>query len=538
MNNIKDDGMENLSQKFDVVISGFGPVGALLGLFLAKQGHRIAIVERWQERYSLPRAVCIDHEMLRMLKTLGLNEKLAQIIHAGGSYDWVNADWKTLVAIDWGAATISLESNVNFVHQPSLERILEEEIRQYTNIRLFLGYEVEQVQDYGSYSKLQAKQIEKDKKVELTAQYIIGADGANSLVRQVIQSQWIDKGFQADWLVVDVLPHHPENLKIKGTAAVQFCNPARPTTIVPAGKNGDTYFRRWEFMRLPHETVEEMEQEERVWALLSDWVKPEDASLIRYKMYTFRSLIADQWHKGRILIAGDACHVMPPFMGQGMCAGFRDAWNLSWKLDGILKGIFDQKILQTYTMERKPHVSDIIDISMYLGKVICVPNETEAAIRDKKFFTGTAEPMPDFPNLRDGILAHQAQFQKFAGSLAPNAILTRKGKVESLDQIVGRNFVLVTTQPIEIDEQAEQIQKMGFIHLIINADEDEHFTNSYTEINANLLSFMQKNNLAAVLIRPDFYIYGTAHTTNEIDQLLNTFFNDLERYTHKIETIV
>ncbi|MFD2272336.1 FAD-dependent monooxygenase [Undibacterium arcticum] len=214
---------------------------------------------------------------------------------------------------------------------------------------------------------------------------MIGADGANSLVRAAIGSSQEDRGFEADWLVIDLLPNEGVTLDIP--PAAQYCNPARPTTIVPAGIRDGRYYRRWEFMRMPGESREDLENETMAWRLLEPWVKPDQAVIVRHKVYTFRSLIADTWRKNRLIIAGDAAHVMPPFMGQGMCAGLRDDWNLAWKLNLILTGQADGSLLDTYQIERRPHASDIIDLSMYLGKVICIPDPEAAARRDKAFFS-------------------------------------------------------------------------------------------------------------------------------------------------------
>ncbi|RZG45321.1 bifunctional 3-(3-hydroxy-phenyl)propionate/3-hydroxycinnamic acid hydroxylase [Acinetobacter wuhouensis] len=523
--------MEQSNHNFDVIISGFGPVGSVLAIFLARQGHKVAIFERWTERYPLPRAVCIDHEMLRMLRTLNLDHKLNDIIHAGGTYDWVNSNWQPLVKVDWGAATISQESNVNFVHQPSLEKILEEEIKTMPNIQLFLGYEVLEVgqEEEGVY--LSAQNVETQNVKTFYAQYLVGADGANSLIRQSITSQWIDKGFEADWLVVDVLPHNPDDLKIKGTAAVQYCNPKRPTTIVPAGKKEGRYFRRWEFMRLPHETKEEMQTEAKAWELLSDWIKPENATLIRSAMYTFRSLIAERWRNQRILIAGDACHVMPPFMGQGMCAGFRDAWNLSWKLDGVLKDNYSANILETYTRERKPHVEDVIDLSMYMGRIICVPDEEKAQQRDEKFLNGTAEPMPEFPILTDGLISRTAKLNTLAGHIAPHGIFNIDGTETRLDQIVKQQFVLLTSKTIELSHDDTEILEQLNCKVVSIKHNDEITENGYQEQDDNIYNFMNEHNVQGVLVRPDFYIYGTAKQIAEVSALLKNLVQDLAQYT-------
>ena len=169
------------------------------------------------------------------------------------------------------------------------------------------------------------------KKYQVTAQYVVGCDGANSFVRENIEHTITDLGFVSDWLVVDIIPQverewTPMNL--------QVCDPARPTTVVSGGPGR----RRWEFMALPGETKEDLNKEEVAWKLLEPWdITPANSILERHAVYTFKAQWVDEWRKGRVILAGDAAHLTPPFMGQGMCAGLRDAKNLAWKLDLILR---------------------------------------------------------------------------------------------------------------------------------------------------------------------------------------------------------
>ncbi len=236
---------------------------------------------------------------------------------------------------------------------------------------------------------------------ELTTGYLIGADGANSRVRTDIGSAWHDHGYFFDWLVVDVAPAAERQFP---HIARQTCDIARPCTMVPGGPGR----RRWEFMRLPHEKIEDIDRAEFAWSLLSRYgVDPTNAELERHSTYTFQAGWALDWRKGRVLIAGDAAHLMPPFAGQGLCAGLRDAMNLAWKLSAVLDGTAHPDILDSYGSERIAHVSEFIDFSMGLGKVICLTDPDEAARRDQHMITeraeGSAPPAPPRPRLGTGL---------------------------------------------------------------------------------------------------------------------------------------
>jgi 2-polyprenyl-6-methoxyphenol hydroxylase-like FAD-dependent oxidoreductase len=199
------------------------------------------------------------------------------------------------------------------------------------------------------------------------ARFVVGCDGANSFVRPHLGASVTDLGFFFDWLIVDVIPHRPA---VWTPLNVQICDPARPTTLVSGGPGR----RRWEFMRLPGEPIEELNSEDTAWRLLAPWgVTPDNAALERHAVYRFQARWVDTWRHGRLLLAGDAAHQMPPFAGQGMCSGLRDATNLAWKLDLVLAGRAPAGVLDTYPSERIPQVQAMIDFSMELGRVIIPP---------------------------------------------------------------------------------------------------------------------------------------------------------------------
>ena len=288
-------------------------------------------------------------------------------------------------------------------------------------------------------------------------------------------------------------------------------------------------------MRLPHETKEEMVTEEKVTELLGDWIKPDQGELVRHALYTFRSLIADNWRKKRILLAGDAAHLMPPFMGQGMCAGLRDAWNLAWKLDLILKGDANDTLLDSYQLERLPHVSDVIDASIYLGEVICVPDEAKAAERDKAFLSGTATPPPPFPILTDGFLERDAKgnITAPAGELSPHGVVRHNGQTTRFDEVVPTGFTLILTENIAANDLSPEVQSiLSNLHITVVTVADKRTATDAQigDTQGQIIPFMTKQNIFAMLVRPDFYIFGGAKSIGSLNALITNFSQQAEGF--------
>lgn len=502
---------------YDLAIVGYGPVGQLLALIMGRKGYRVAVYERWETLYPLPRAVFHDHEIRRMLRLLNLEQEVAAISHPSSLYQWFNAQWKMLLEVDWACESISDGPFGYFFNQPELEAIFDKHVKTLPNVHVYQGWELTQLQQHADCCELiLSPTAEHDNPQKTTrqtkARFVIGADGANSTVRKECGIEWQDLGFAEDWLVVDIKPH--EGVKLEVPEAAQWCNPDRPTTLVPGGPG----YRRWEFMRLPDESISDLQSTEKVWQLLKPWVTEETVTLVRHAVYQFRSRIADNWHQGRVLLAGDAAHLMPPFMGQGMCSGLRDVWNLSWRLDRILTGASDTKLLDGYTKERKPQIQAVIEASMAMGRIVCVADRQLAQARDDTYFQGKVPPVPAFPGITDGMIYPYSQL---AGQLFLHGSLRRHGSTQRFDDLFGRGFHLIISDDIVFPSLSimteEILQQAGGKLVVISATESP---SSYADVSGKFLGFMQKNKLKAVLIRPDFYIYGAVSSAEEIPDLL------------------
>ena len=514
---------------YDVIQIGYGPVSATLALMLGRQGRSVAVCERWSRRYPLPRAVCVDHELYRVLAANGMGDVLPRITQKGPLYQWFNADWQELLVIDWSAPSISGGPEVNFVHQPTLEEALDEAVGALPTVDLHLGWEVTAVDQDDDRARVHLRHGDTGEVKKLSARYVVGCDGANSLVREAIGGDREDRGFEADWLVIDVLLK--EGVTIEGLgipAAGQYCDPARPTTIVPAGVREGRTFRRWEFMRLPGERVEDLEREERVWELLRPWAGPDDIELVRHKVYNFRSLLANRWRDGRLLIAGDAAHVMPPFMGQGMCSGMRDAWNLAWeaRLDPRRQG---GRSAARHLPARAvaPRRADHRDVD--LPRQDYLPARCGGRRRARCRVPGRhRRAAAPFPAMVDGLLRRDDDGTVAAGAglLSPHVDVLREGQRARLDQVTGGGFVVVTRGfDAEAVLEREAIDALAVVdaHLVTLGDGE----NGVRDLDGRLDDFLTAQGWAAMIVRPDYYVYGGVAAGDELPALVDDLLADL-----------
>jgi 2-polyprenyl-6-methoxyphenol hydroxylase-like FAD-dependent oxidoreductase len=509
---------------FDVIIIGYGPTGKVLARQLLDKGHKVAVVERWPGVYPLPRAIGLDHEVRRILNALGYSDEVSRICRPLGNYTWYSANWKILIDLDQSQDSISGGPIGYTISQPDLERILERDMAGAAGLGRFTNHEaldVTEIADGVSVTiapvDMETKQPDRTRVQVLTGRYVIGCDGANSLVRDAMDVDIHDHGFDEPWLVVDVRPNPGFSCDIPDSA--QWCNPDRPTTIMPSG----TEMRRWEFMLKPGETPEEFQQVDTAWGLLSPWMTPSDGQIVRLATYRFRSRLVRGWRKGRMILAGDAAHLMPPFMGQGLCAGIRDAWTLGWKLDRVLIGSASDRLLDSYEAERAPHVDAVIRISMALGRVICVQDPAAAAERDTKFLGGHAPEPPTFPPLTDGMIARDAggALLGCAGHLMPHDMLERDGHTQRLDDLTGRHFVLISSAPVD----NPRLDALDVRQVTLGPG-------GWRDVNGRLSAMLDETGMAAVLIRPDFYAFGGVPTIDGVPRLCSLLETSLTNGAH------
>ncbi|MET8873215.1 bifunctional 3-(3-hydroxy-phenyl)propionate/3-hydroxycinnamic acid hydroxylase [Nocardia sp. NPDC004604] len=502
----------------DVVIVGAGPVGLAAARMLGQLGHDVVVVERWPEPYPLPRAVHFDDEIGRVFQSMDLADEIKAVTEpVPDFYEWRNAAGDALLRIDWSGTGPNGWPTANFFSQPQLEQVLARAVDSMSTVELARGLDVIGIEEHedrvvvsaGDTQVVKAGQNVPPTQVTrtFTARYVIGCDGANSFVRSRMSVEMEDQGFFFDWLIVDTIPIDDQQWQPMNW---QLCDPVRPTTIVSGGPGR----RRWEFMRLPGEDSAELGTTATAWTLLREWGRTEENTrLERHAMYTFAARWAERWSKGRLAIAGDAAHQMPPFAGQGMCSGLRDAANLTWKLDRVLRGVSEPALLDTYTTERSLHLQHAIAMSVELGKVICVLDHEQAAQRDARMVAGGADPAKVLPVTARPVLGSGVVLADCAlgGTLAPQFAVEVDRSPHLLDIATGAGAVLLLAS----DQRSEQLLGASLRRSLAASD----IIAKSVAVNGNpdLRDFtgewgrwFDANGVAAVLIRPDHYVFGAA----------------------------
>jgi len=434
-----------LKNNSEIAIVGMGPTGMTLANLLANRGISVSLFEKQDTTYPLPRAVHFDGEVMRVFQSIGLASEISE--HSLVNKGMLFKDIDSNILIDWSRSQavgpMGWHESYRF-HQPDLEKTLLRGLSRFNNVRVNYNSEVKKISDNGTDVT-----IELDSGKTHKSKFLIGCDGAQSIVRKFLKQDLVDLGFKQKWLVIDTILK--TDLASLGDHTVQICDPIDPMTYV----RGTGKRRRWE-MRLPEGSTSNITPE-FAWEKLSKWISKQDAQIERSAVYTFKSAIAKKWSIGNVFIAGDAAHLMPPFMGQGMCAGIRDASNLSWKLSSVINGA-DRQILDTYTTERLSNVQEFIDLTVRLGKVI---NQT---VKGKKESTKMDSI---WPSLGPGLGSRT----NLEGELAPQFIST---DVRKADDLAPTGFYTL--------EKSNQLSLSG------------------------CNKWLCKNNIKSAIVRPDFYI--------------------------------
>ena len=473
---------------FDVAIIGCGPVGAFAANLLGKSGLSVLVIEKEATAYPLPRAVHLDHEMMRLFQSAGVIGRVAPDMRDTEGHLHVGADHGVIRYMGTvGRPRPFSWSNDYFFYQPELEAHLRDALAAYPWVEPRFGAAFERLEQDESGVTLHLSDGDTAR-----ARYVIACDGSRSAVRKALGIALDDLNFEEPWLVVDAqvdgpvafpdLWGVPEDADLQ-SLSVMMCDPRRPATIVPGRGN----HRRWEFMLLPGEDDRAMMEPQTVAALVQPYLSHVPHKVVRAATYRFHGLIAQQWRQGGVFLAGDAAHQTPPFFGQGMCHGLRDVANLAWKLERVIAGKAPDALLDSYQPERDPHVRAVISAAVNAGRYICVLDPDAAAERDatmreaaKSAQQGTAADL--IPAIGAGIVALGTP------GAGERFIQPRVGG-RLLDDVTGGGWRLFTNTPVEGDATVITLDQL--------------------DDGGAIADWLKARNAESVLIRPDHYVFGT-----------------------------
>lgn len=507
----------------DVIVVGYGPTGLVLASLLGQLGHQVAVVERWPQLYGKPRLTHIDGETARLVSLVADGDHALRDAWTTPHYFWTNGKGQLLMDVAQGNSRRMLWDDHLSVHQPHIEEAIHERIAALPNVRLWRGIQATALHQDADGVSLEclpwrtggSPDAAASKPLRLRSRYLVGADGSRSFVREAVGIERTDFGFNERWLCVDTEPLRPLPPRFDENA-VQVCDPRRGYMFMPIGRKR----QRFEFALLPKESTESMQTEEAAFRMLKDFhgIGREDVSLIRHLVYTFECRLARSWRSGRVFLAGDAAHTNPPYLGQGACSGMRDAANLAWKLDLVLRGVAGDALLDTYETERLPHARTLMLDARSLGLVANTANPVKAAVRDL-LFRFKLTPKPSFPTLRDGVLAREdgGKLQPRAGTLPGQGHLQVDGRRVRWDAHVGFRFALLLRAGLGGRLGAPTLQQLEAIGAVVvelapGMDPDGVYGPLLDSLAAD-----------AAVLRPDFVLYGHARAdqiTALVDRLL------------------
>lgn len=478
-----------------VVIVGAGPVGVTAATLLGQYGVRCLVLDRWGGVYPQPRAVHLDDEIYRVLTRLGIAEQFAAVSRPTRGLQLIDRGHRVFAVLDRaGDHGRHGHPRANMFDQPELEQLMRTNVEDQSTVTVRGNVEVTDIAQVGQ------SQVRVDFTDRLTgehesvlATYVLGCDGANSVVRRAIGATMLDLKFEQRWLVIDV----SSQVELDQWDGVhQLCDPERAATYMRIGASR----YRWEFRLLPGETAASYGSIGALMPLIRPWTEGIDSDqleLVRVAEYNFRAQLADRWRGGNMFLLGDAAHLTPPFVGQGLGAGLRDAMNLSWKVAGVLSRDLPESVLDTYEVERKPHARALIQLARLIGVSMTQGGRAGDVLRK-----AIAPRLHWVPGLRDRLLdgetpplcrsdfvERRTLRHPLNGRLCPNALLATGLRY---DEVTHGGFVLVTGVPLSPDQQA-LLADRGTEVLEVSPGSALH-------------SWLADGKATAALVRPDFTV--------------------------------
>jgi 3-(3-hydroxy-phenyl)propionate hydroxylase len=505
---------------FDVIVVGFGPSGAVAAGLLGQAGVRTLCIDRATQVYDKPRAIAVDHEIMRVFQGLGVADRVMEHVAVFPPSEFYGADGRLIKRIDTVPPPYPLGYTPTMVFtQPPVEAILREHAASYSCVEVTLGTMLVDFSEVGDAVEVDLRSDNGESR-RVTCSWLIGCDGASSTVRTQLGIPYEDLEFDEPWLVVDMKVNELGLAKLP-EVAIQYCEPSRPCTYI-VGPGGH---RRWEIMLQEDEDPVQMQQAAQVWKLLERWMTPDDGELWRAASYRFHALVAKHWRRGRVFIAGDAAHQQPPFIGQGMCQGIRDVTNLIWKLTSVMGDRASESLLDSYEVERKAHVRELTTRIKEIGSVICERDPVAAASRDQRLIDaagGTVRTIARqdiVPGLHGGMLCVETHAAR--GTLFPQPRVRDGETVRLLDEVTGGGWrVVIADSALVSDRARDTAQACGAQWIAVPLMQ---------ETEGVLAQWFQKHQCSAAIVRPDHYVYAVAVDAADLTGQLELMHTALHR---------
>ncbi len=494
---------------YDVAIVGYGPVGCTAANLLGQLGLNVVVVERDPDIYARARAISTDEEVVRIWQQVGLADRLNADMQPGRGANFVDANGVPFVRL-LPASRGNGHPPQQFIYQPALEKVLREGVDRFPNVSVLLQHECLRLVPHPDGVELMLADLTTDEFRRIRATYVIAADGGSSATRAQLGVGFGGRTYAERWIVIDtrVLKKWP------GHDQLRFhCNPERPTVDCPTPLG----HHRWEFPVRDEEDERDLLSEEAIWKVLrGQGISPENVQILGFACYSHHVRFADRWRVGRIFLAGDAAHAMPPWIGQGMCAGVRDVANLCWKLGAVLNGSLPESVLDTYQTERLPHVKEVTNRAVKTGKLIIERNRWRAAARNHLFRTASKLPyfltwlrehrwLPD-ARYSDGLLARNGN--RAVGWLIPQPwVRDEKGDMVRLDDVVGGRWTVLHTGPAS---DWPDWRAAGVPALQVIAPQSVPCADCVVDTDGSLTAWLNGKGASAVVVRPDGFVYAGA----------------------------
>ncbi|MEM7536869.1 MAG: FAD-dependent monooxygenase [Chloroflexota bacterium] len=539
--------MNDHDKQYDVIIVGCGPVGAMLANFVRRYGWKVAIFDREKEIFFAPRAYGLDDETMRTMQTLGLARRFQEENHVyQGKMLFCDGDYNILTKFDTDSVGEDLligptgHYYLNFFDQRAMEGLLREEFELEDGADAFLGYEVSSVQDSGSQVTVQAQNLETQENLTFTAKYVVGCDGGRSLVGKTIGGEAIDWNYREQYLVIDAIVEDEAYHRTQFPDGGMFVLDSKRPGVIAKGVHG---LVRFDFFRPPElinsASTDDADYAEEARELITErGFDADKCALLRHSPYIFHARTPKLWRKGRLLVAGDAAHLTPPWAGQGLNMGVRDSANIAFKLDLVMAGKAHESILDTYQQERLPVSLDTIQGAVDMGKLMQRKSALTLALRNLVFALtrNSRFVIRQFwkawlrkPQYKAGLIGKH----KLAGALMPQPrLIGAQGESQLMDEFIGLRFALITRQEANgpaVDRFQKQLDGV-----ILTVGKDVH------DPEKELTTWFDKVKVDAVMVRPDRYIFdagkdgealcGALFESLEMDHSINASTNSMPRH--------